>query len=61
MRRGVYLTGGERLFSFGTDVNNFEKIDGLIVKYRYLKSDILRNNSHATVVFLKCPYYSIVE
>ena len=50
-----------KFIEFGTDVNNFEKVDRLIVKYRYLKSDILRNNSHATVVFLKCPYYSIVE
>ena len=41
--------------------NSHEKIDQIIVKYRYLKSDIQRNNRHAEVIFLACPYYSIVE
>ena len=41
--------------------NIFEKVDQLIVKYRYLKSDISRCNRHAKIIFLKCPYYSIVE
>ena len=41
--------------------NSNEKIDQIIVKYRYLKSDIQRTNRQAEVIFLACPYYSIVE
>ena len=39
--------------------DNSEIITRLAVKYRYLKSAILKNNPSATVLFLNCPYYSL--
>ena len=41
--------------------NPTETVDQLIVKYRYFKSSIQRCNNSATVLFINCPYYSIVE
>lgn len=39
----------------------YENADRLIVKYRYLISDIQRCNRQSEIIFLKCPYYSIIE
>ena len=42
-------------------VNPFEVVNRLIVKYRYMRSAIQRHNRGAEVIFLNCPYYSIVR
>ena len=41
--------------------NQTDIVEQIIVKYRYLKSTIQRCNNSATVLFINCPYYSIIE
>ena len=58
---GTYelTTNSGKLIELRADT--YEKNDRIIVKYRYLKSDIQRCNRHAEIICLTCPYYYVLE